>query len=178
MNSALRKLGAAAIAAAVLASASMPAEAGHRHGYRHGDAIAAGIAGAVIGAIIAAPPVYAAPVYVQPAPVYVAPPPPPVYVEPDVVYVEPDYDDPYYDQPDAVYFEPAPVLREKPYSERRHEKRRDNGPRVVTYEDTVAGGEPWSPEWYDYCRARFRSFDPKSGTYLGYDGRRHFCVVR
>lgn len=25
------------------------------------------------------------------------------------------------------------------------------------------------------CAARFRSFDPASGTFLGYDGRRHPC---
>jgi hypothetical protein len=26
-----------------------------------------------------------------------------------------------------------------------------------------------------YCSQRFRSYDPASGTYLGYDGRRHPC---
>lgn len=26
-----------------------------------------------------------------------------------------------------------------------------------------------------YCAQRFRSYDPRSGTYLGYDGRRHAC---
>ncbi|HZT26168.1 MAG TPA: BA14K family protein [Pseudolabrys sp.] len=26
-----------------------------------------------------------------------------------------------------------------------------------------------------YCEARFRSYDPASGTYLGYDGLRHPC---
>lgn len=26
-----------------------------------------------------------------------------------------------------------------------------------------------------YCASRFRSYDPRSGTYLGYDGRRHPC---
>ncbi|QDL99079.1 BA14K family protein [Rhodopseudomonas palustris] len=26
-----------------------------------------------------------------------------------------------------------------------------------------------------YCSQRFRSYDPASGTYLGYDGRRHAC---
>lgn len=26
-----------------------------------------------------------------------------------------------------------------------------------------------------YCQSRFRSYDPASGTYLGYDGRRHAC---
>ncbi|MBY0613562.1 MAG: BA14K family protein [Beijerinckiaceae bacterium] len=27
----------------------------------------------------------------------------------------------------------------------------------------------------DYCARRFKSYDPASGTYLGYDGRRHPC---
>lgn len=26
-----------------------------------------------------------------------------------------------------------------------------------------------------YCAQRFRSYDPRSGTYLGYDGQRHPC---
>jgi hypothetical protein len=26
-----------------------------------------------------------------------------------------------------------------------------------------------------YCMQRFRSYDPQSGTYLGYDGQRHPC---
>jgi hypothetical protein len=26
-----------------------------------------------------------------------------------------------------------------------------------------------------YCMRRFKSYDPASGTYLGYDGRRHRC---
>jgi BA14K-like protein len=26
-----------------------------------------------------------------------------------------------------------------------------------------------------YCFSRFKSYDPGSGTYLGYDGRRHSC---
>ena len=29
--------------------------------------------------------------------------------------------------------------------------------------------------WYRYCAARYRSFDPASGTYMGYDGHRHRC---
>ena len=27
----------------------------------------------------------------------------------------------------------------------------------------------------EYCMQRFRSYDPRSGTYLGYDGNRHPC---
>jgi hypothetical protein len=30
-------------------------------------------------------------------------------------------------------------------------------------------------DWLGYCFSRYRSFDPRSGTYLGYDGRRHYC---
>jgi hypothetical protein len=26
-----------------------------------------------------------------------------------------------------------------------------------------------------YCASRFRSYDPRSGTYLGFDGVRHSC---
>jgi hypothetical protein len=26
-----------------------------------------------------------------------------------------------------------------------------------------------------YCAQRYRSYDPASGTYVGYDGRRHSC---
>ena len=32
-----------------------------------------------------------------------------------------------------------------------------------------------SPGWEAYCFSRYRSFDPVSGTYLGRDGRRHYC---
>ena len=35
--------------------------------------------------------------------------------------------------------------------------------------------EPWTEDWYAYCHSRYRSFNPRSGTYLGYDGYEHFC---
>jgi hypothetical protein len=31
------------------------------------------------------------------------------------------------------------------------------------------------PDWEAYCFSRYRSFDPYSGTYMGYDGLRHPC---
>jgi hypothetical protein len=34
-----------------------------------------------------------------------------------------------------------------------------------------------SQEWFAYCTNRFQSFDPATGTYLGYDGERHPCVM-
>lgn len=38
-----------------------------------------------------------------------------------------------------------------------------------------AGLRPWSRSWYEYCANRYRSFDARTGTFVGYDGRRHFC---
>lgn len=39
-----------------------------------------------------------------------------------------------------------------------------------------AGGyEPWSPAWYRYCRAKYRSFNPDTGYYLAYSGQYRFC---
>lgn len=59
-----------------------------------------------------------------------------------------------------------------------------NNPRVI-YRDrsaprVISGGdyEPWSRSWYRYCANKYRSFNASTGTYRGYDGRDHFCVVR
>ena len=37
------------------------------------------------------------------------------------------------------------------------------------------GRQPWSPGWYRYCSSKFRSFNPKTGTYITYGGREKFC---
>lgn len=34
---------------------------------------------------------------------------------------------------------------------------------------------PWGAEWLRYCAARYRSFDPVSGTYLTRRGKRRAC---
>ncbi len=34
------------------------------------------------------------------------------------------------------------------------------------------GPPPWSPDWYDYCAQRYRSFNARTGYFMGYDGRR------
>ncbi len=49
---------------------------------------------------------------------------------------------------------------------------------TVVYADRGYGFEPWSREWYRYCENRYRSFNPSTGTFRGYDGRDHFCVAR
>ena len=35
----------------------------------------------------------------------------------------------------------------------------------------------YASDWEARCSYRYRSFDPRSGTYLGYDGRRHYCQL-
>jgi hypothetical protein len=46
------------------------------------------------------------------------------------------------------------------------------GPPAYAYDSgpDYAGGDAEA-----YCEQRFRSYDPASGTYAGYDGRRHPC---
>ncbi|PIT70861.1 BA14K family protein [Bartonella tribocorum] len=35
--------------------------------------------------------------------------------------------------------------------------------------------QPWTRGWFQYCQKRYRSFNPKTGTFRGYDGQDHFC---
>ena len=48
-------------------------------------------------------------------------------------------------------------------------------PYYAAPEPAYYGPQPWSGEWYEYCRSRYRSFDANSGYYVGYDGRSRFC---
>lgn len=63
------------------------------------------------------------------------------------------------------YFPPAPP--------RDHRARN----RDVVYADETGAFEPWSSDWYRACAARYRSFDARTGTYMGYDHKRRFCVI-
>jgi hypothetical protein len=40
---------------------------------------------------------------------------------------------------------------------------------------TVIATQAQRQQAVNYCASRFRSFDPQSMTYLGFDGRRHSC---
>lgn len=56
----------------------------------------------------------------------------------------------------------------------------DGGPYAYDYGDygdyDVYGGPDYAEnDAVQYCVQRFRSYDPQSGTYLGYDGKRHPC---
>lgn len=45
----------------------------------------------------------------------------------------------------------------------------------VTSAPPAGGYAPFSAGYVSYCSSKFRSFDARTGTFLGYDGRRHFC---
>lgn len=70
------------------------------------------------------------------------------------VYIDPPYRPVYRTAPSYHYAQPV-------YQAPRYNYR--------------AAFEPWTQSWYRACNARYRSFDPSSGTFLGYDGQRHFC---
>jgi hypothetical protein len=72
---------------------------------------------------------------------------------------QPRYQERVYIDPEPEYYEPRPVYRRA---------------RPVVVEN-YGGLEPWTPRWYRYCSQRYRSFDSQSGTFVGYDGREHFC---
>ncbi|MFB2550659.1 BA14K family protein [Ensifer soli] len=73
------------------------------------------------------------------------------------------YTERVYVDPEPEYYEPAPVYRRPP-------------PRRVVVE-TYGTLEPWTREWYNYCADRYRSFNPRTGTFRGYDGRAYFCTA-
>lgn len=72
---------------------------------------------------------------------------------------EPDYYEP-------VYREPRP----RPRPDRNYYY---HEPEVVYLDGPIL--DPWSSEWYRYCEDTYRTFNPRTGTFVGYDGKRHFC---
>jgi len=43
------------------------------------------------------------------------------------------------------------------------------------YAAPAYAARPWTRDWYRYCAARYRSFDPGSGTFQPYNGPRQLC---
>ncbi|MFK7902364.1 MAG: BA14K family protein [Nitratireductor sp.] len=154
-----------------------------------GDKLVAGILGFAIGALIVGEAAKAKQHrYTQQQPVYVDPNYNNTYHNPQYngqVYRQPiDLGNPYYNEPTNLapqYVERRSLntVRQDPIYTSPQTKI-DDGPKVIRYEDEVAKAsyEPWSQEWFSYCKSKFRSFNPTTGTYLGYDGLNHFCVVR
>jgi BA14K-like protein len=101
-------------------------------------------------------PAYACParqIYYASPPVDRAPPPV-AYVPPPPVYYAPPPIYGYNTQPSAYGYRASPPV---------------NYPPPLAYAGPVVG------DVVAYCMQRFRSYDPSSGTYLGYDGYRHPC---
>lgn len=71
--------------------------------------------------------------------------------------------------PKAHYYAPPPPRRHYVPPPVYH---RPPPPPPVAYGYRPA---PWTPEWYDYCSQRYRSFDPVSGTFQPYRGPRRLC---
>ncbi|MDH4441271.1 MAG: BA14K family protein [Rhizobium sp.] len=145
---------AAAVTLVPMAAASQ-AQAGdryyrHHRNDRHGDALALGVIGLATGVIVGSA---------------LANNPPPqrrVYVDrgPVSVYDDPEYyvDDYPPPPPRRPAYRPQPVYQQQP-----------------VYQSY--GVEPWTGAWYDYCSQRYRSFNSRTGTYIGYDGQSHFCTA-
>jgi hypothetical protein len=119
----------------------------HRHHHDGGDIVAAGIIGLALGAIIGGALSEPREPYYRER-VYYDPPPPPPLPPRRLYRSEPRYSS----------------YREYTYEDRSYDSDRTYGP-----------PPPWTPEWYDYCEARHKSFDARSGTYIGRDRRLHFC---
>lgn len=49
---------------------------------------------------------------------------------------------------------------------------------ATSYGETGYSTAEWSPEWLNYCRNRYRTFNPRTGTFTGNDGQQHFCIAR
>lgn len=78
--------------------------------------------------------------------------------------------------PRRIYEAPR-VYDEPPVYEERRVYYREEAP-VRYVRPAYAGSiQPWTRAWYNYCSDRYNSFNPRSGTYGGYDGQQHFCVA-
>ena len=95
-------------------------------------------------------------------------------------------------QPTFNYGSPQPYLGSHQHSQRGHIPLDQYGsssghtykgqqtyqePHVITYNEPTSL-EPWTPGWQAWCEENYRSFNSKTGTFLGYDGQYHFCVPK
>ncbi len=141
---------------------------------RNGDLIAAGIIGLAVGAIIAGEsartrqPQYRT---YTPREYYPAPSSRDYYGSQEPYYGDYNYGDRR--QPLSSYQE----LIQLPQYDTRVEPSVDGGPSVVTFNDP-SDLQPWTPGWREWCDNRYRSFNPTTGTFRGYDGLDHFCVPK
>ena len=133
----------------LLASAMTPTEAGSRHHYRgyHGG-FYVGNGAAVAGVIGLAAGVLAGSALAAPR-YYDGP----LYYDPPVRYEPRPY-------PSRVYIAPPPY----PYRSRAY-----------VAPPTAYRAPAFSPEWIAYCARKYRSFNPRTGTYVAYSGKIRMC---
>jgi len=174
------------------------ASANANHGFHPGTYVGTGLLGGAVGAIIADSTIrrteranrlyYQQPVYPPPLPIapYYDP-----YYQPYAPYAYrgPYYQEPYYRAPTAYrqqrVIKPRKSVRGHVHPNRIQKKARKSGPKVITYEQAMSKpktvyttSEPWSVGWKSYCSSKYRSFNAETGTYMGKDGRRRFCVAK
>jgi len=70
----------------------------------------------------------------------------------------------YYDPPPYRYLPPAYPYRSEAYVE---------PPRY--YRAPAYNSDRWSPEWIAYCARKYKSFNPRTGTYRTYSGHDRMC---
>ncbi|PIT69987.1 BA14K family protein [Bartonella tribocorum] len=73
-------------------------------------------------------------------------------------------------QGQVVYQEvPQVVYQEVPQTQIIYESQS-----ITTYQPFH---QPWTRGWLQYCKKKYRSFNPRTGTFRGYDGQDHFCYA-
>ncbi|WP_332066002.1 BA14K family protein [Bartonella sp. CB189] len=75
------------------------------------------------------------------------------------------------EQPQIIY-QVAPPQHQVIYHEVPQTQVVYQAPTVVTPQNPQ-----WTSGWVQYCKAKYRSFNPKTGTFKGYDGKEHFCYA-
>ncbi len=70
----------------------------------------------------------------------------------------------YYNGP--VYYDPPVRYAPPPYPYRS---------RAYVQPRAVYRAPAFSPEWIAYCARKYRSFNPRTGTYVAYSGRVRMC---
>lgn len=78
-----------------------------------------------------------------------------------------------YQQP-QVYQAPRPTLKSQPAPSYNNPANDD----YVVQLESSHSPEPWTHAWKQACKKKYRSFNVKKGTFRGYDGRDHFCVIK
>ncbi len=77
----------------------------------------------------------------------------------------------YYGGP--VYYDPPPYRYLPPHAYPYRSRAYVNPPRY--YQPPAYRPVQWSPEWVAYCARKYRSFNPRTGTYRTYSGRVRMC---